>query len=78
MKDVLNHSQSYNYDWSNQIKKYDYRNPIDIVYTLIWLEELIPNYNIELASTKNLSSADVLKIQIAIDKWNKMKSKRDK
>lgn len=62
----------------NAIKKYDYRNPIDIVYTLIWLEELIPNYNIELASTKNLSSADVLKIQIAIDKWNKMKSKRDK
>ena len=62
----------------NTIKKYDYRNPIDIVYTLIWLEELIPNYSIELASTKNLSSADVLKIQIAIDKWNKMKSKRDK
>lgn len=62
----------------NAIKKYDYRNPIDIVYTLIWLEELIPNYSIELASTKNLSSADVLKIQIAIDKWNKMKSKRDK
>ena len=62
----------------NAIKKYDYRNPIDIVYTLIWLEELIPNYSIELASTKNLSSDDVLKIQIAIDKWNKMKSKRDK
>lgn len=62
----------------NAIKKYDYRNPIDIVYTLIWLEELIPNYSIELASTKNLSSADVLKIQNAIDKWNKMKSKRDK
>lgn len=62
----------------NAIKKYDYRNPIDIVYTLIWLEELIPNYSIELASMKNLSSDDVLKIQIAIDKWNKMKSKRDK
>ena len=62
----------------NAIKKYDYRYPMDIVYTLIWLEELIPNYSIELASTKNLSSADVLKIKNAIDKWNKMKSKRDK
>jgi len=62
----------------NAIKKYDYRDPMDIVYTLIWLEELIPNYGIELASAKNLSSADVLKIQNAIDKWNKMKSKRDK
>ena len=62
----------------NAIKKYDYRNPMDIVYTLIWLEELIPNYSVELSSTKNLSSADILKIQNAIDKWNIMKSKRDK
>lgn len=36
----------------NAIKKYDYKNPMDIVYTLIWLEELIPNYSIELASKK--------------------------
>jgi len=24
MKDILNHTQSYNYNWSNQIKNYDY------------------------------------------------------
>ena len=24
MKDILNHTQSYNYNWENQIKKYDY------------------------------------------------------
>ena len=24
MKDILNHTQSYNYSWENQIKKYDY------------------------------------------------------
>lgn len=59
------------------IKKYDYRDPMDIAYTLIWLEELIPNYNVELKNTNNLSSADVFKIQNAIDKWNIMKSKRD-
>ena len=53
-------------------------NPIDVVYTLIWLEELIPNYSVNLECTKNLSSDDVLKIQTAIDKWNLMKSKRDK
>ena len=62
----------------NAIKKYDYKNPIDVVYTLIWLEELIPNYSVNLECTKNLSSDDVLKIQTAIDKWNLMKSKRDK
>ena len=61
----------------NAIKKYDYRDPMDIDYTLIWLEELIPNYNVELKNTNNLSSADVFKIQNAIDKWNIMKSKRD-
>ena len=61
----------------NAIKKYDYRDPMDIDYTLIWLEELIPNYNVELKNTNNLSSADVFKIQNAIDKWNIMKTKRD-
>ena len=25
MKDILNHTQSYNYNWSNQIKNYDYK-----------------------------------------------------
>jgi len=62
----------------NAIKKYDYKNPIDVIYTLIWLEELIPNYSVNLECTKNFSSDDVLKIQTAIDKWNLMKSKRDK
>ena len=27
----------------NAIKKYDYKNPIDLIYTFMWLEELIPN-----------------------------------
>lgn len=26
----------------NSIKKYDYNNPIDLIYTLMWLEKLIP------------------------------------
>ena len=50
----------------NAIKKYDYKNPIDVVYTLICLEELIPNYSVNLECIKNLSSDDVLKIQTAI------------
>ena len=62
----------------NVIKKYDYKDPIDIVYTLMWLEELIPNYSIELESKKNICGDDVIKIQSAIDKWKIMKSKRDK
>ena len=30
----------------NAIKKYDYKEPIDLLYTLMWLEELIPKYQI--------------------------------
>lgn len=50
----------------NAIKKHDYKNPIDVVYTLICLEELISNYSVNLECIKNLSSDDVLKIQTAI------------
>ena len=32
----------------NSIKKYVYKNPIDVLYTLLWLEELIPRYQIDL------------------------------
>lgn len=60
----------------NTIKKYDYKNPIDIIYTLMWLEELIPSINIELSDTKNLNEMDILKIQKGIHEWNLMKSKR--
>ena len=32
----------------NAIKKYDYKEPIDLLYTLMWLEELIPKYQIDI------------------------------
>ena len=32
----------------NAIKKYVYKDPIDVLYTLLWLEELIPRYQIDL------------------------------
>ena len=28
------------------IKQYNYKEPIDLIYTLLWLEELIPNYHL--------------------------------
>ena len=33
----------------NAIKKYDYKEPIDLLYTLMWLEELIPKYQIDIS-----------------------------
>lgn len=60
----------------NAIKNYDYKTPIDIIYTLMWLEELIPNIKIELPETKQIKENDLLLIQKGIHEWNTMKSKR--
>lgn len=60
----------------NAIKFYDYKNPIDIVYTLMWLEELISSIKIELPEMKQYKQKDLLIIQKEIHEWNLMKSKR--
>ena len=60
----------------NAIKFYDYKNPIDIVYTLMWLEELIPSIKIELPEMKQYKEKDLLILQKGIHEWNLMKSKR--
>ena len=39
----------------NAIKKYDFRNLIDLFYTLLWLEELFPNYDLDLYYYKDRS-----------------------
>ena len=31
----------------NSLKEYDFNNPIDVVYIFMWMEELIPNYVID-------------------------------
>ena len=33
----------------NSLKEYDFNNPIDVVYIFIWMEELIPNYVIDVS-----------------------------
>ena len=62
----------------NAIKKYDYKNPIDVVYTLLWLEELIPRYQIDLSRVPNINEDNILFIRNFIDEWDSMRSKRYK
>ena len=62
----------------NAIKKYDYKNPIDVVYTLLWLEELIPRYQIDLSRVPNINEDNILFIRNFIDEWDLMRSKRYK
>lgn len=33
----------------NSLKEYDFNNPIDVVYIFMWMEELIPNYVIDVS-----------------------------
>ena len=39
----------------NSLKKYDYKKPEDLIYLFFWLEELIPNYRLDLSQVKNIN-----------------------
>lgn len=61
----------------NAIKKYDYKNPIDVIYTLMWLEELMPVIKVDLEDIK-LYDKDLIKIYKGIHVWKLMQSRRER
>ncbi|MDE5538886.1 MAG: helix-turn-helix domain-containing protein [Bacilli bacterium] len=60
----------------NTIKEYDFKEPTDIVYTLMWIEELYPEYQIDLPIT--YYNDNTLLISKFINEWNEMRVKRSK
>lgn len=60
----------------NTIKEYDFKESADIVYTLMWLEELYPEYQIDLPIT--YYNDNTLLISKFMNEWNEMKVKRSK
>lgn len=60
----------------NAIKKYDYKDPIDIIYILMWLEELIPNYFVDISDISNVNDKNINYIKNSLNEWNKMRLKR--
>ena len=62
----------------NAIKFYDYKNPIDIVYTLMWLEELFPRYQIDLSRIPSINDDNIIKFKEFINQWEEMRTKRFK
>ena len=60
----------------NSIKKYDYTEPIDLVYILMWMEELIPNYVIDISKVAKVDDKYTTFIRKAIEEWNIMRNKR--
>ena len=59
----------------NSIKKYDYNNPIDLIYTLMWLEELIPNYYVNFSDVPNINELYIVTFKKFYDEWNIMRNK---
>ena len=62
----------------NAIKKYDYKEPIDLLYTLMWLEELIPKYQIDISKVPNINDENIVIFKQFINEWNVMREKRNK
>lgn len=62
----------------NAIKKYEYIEIIDVIYSLMWLEELIPNYHIDLSDVPYVEECQIIFIRKFINEWNYMRRKRQK
>lgn len=60
----------------NAIKEYNYKDSMDIIYTLMWLEEIIPNYNIDLSDVPNINSVNIALIKKCLNRWSIMKNRR--
>ena len=60
----------------NAIKKYDYLEIIDVIYSLMWLEELIPNYRLDLSNVPYVDEKQLKCIRNFINEWDNMRSKR--
>lgn len=61
----------------NAIKKYDFSNPIDVIYNLMWLEEEFPYYEINFDTTSYERTEYNVIVQNAINEWEEMRDKRE-
>lgn len=62
----------------NSIKKYDFKDQSDILYTLMWLEELFPRYQIDLSRIPSINDDNIIKFKEFINQWEEMRTKRFK
>lgn len=59
----------------NSIKQFDFKELSDIIYFLLWLEELIPNIQIEYEETFVNKNKE---LKLFFEEWERMKLKRRK
>ena len=62
----------------NSLKKYDYKKSEDLIYLFFWLEELIPNYRLDLSQVKNINDNRIKVLVNSLLEWKVQKLKRDR
>lgn len=60
----------------NAIKKYDFKEQIDIFYVMMRLEELIPHHQIDISKVHKVNQDNINHIKQFLDEWELMKNKR--
>ena len=58
------------------LKEYDFKNEEDMIYILLWMEELYPRMNIDLELSESLPKESDIKLKRFFEEWNAMKEKR--
>ena len=61
----------------NSIKKYDFNNPIDVIYSLMWLEEEFPYFEISFGQDSFEKNEYNNIVQKTMNEWKKMRDKRE-
>jgi len=59
------------------IRDYDFSNPIDLIYTEMWKEELIPYYEVNLDGISNNLNEYAKEVVNGLNEWKAMKEKRE-
>lgn len=58
------------------IKRYDYTDPLDFIYTLLWMEELFPNYHFDIDDVYAGDSEIIDSIKMFLKEWDVVKRNR--
>ena len=59
------------------IRDYDLSNPIDLIYIAMWMEELIPYYDVDIDNLSNNLNEYAKDLVKGLNKWKVMKEKRE-
>lgn len=61
----------------NSIRQYNFKSLIDIIYTLLWLEELMPNYKVDLDKVQITNNVDINKLKDFVNGWEEVRDKKN-